>query len=816
MMRIAGLFLLLLPFSFAWAQEATISGVVRDSLNGAPIDGVSIILDKSTETMSDSGGRYRLTVPSGRSLILYFSYSGKTQVVKVPALAPGETRFVFARISSAYYGKQTIIVGEKERDKPEIISIRPKDVERFTGPVPGIESILKTLGVASGNNELSSGFNVRGGNYDENLIYVNDIEIYRPQLIRSGQQEGQSFINTDMVENISFSAGGFQAKYGDKMSSVLDVQYRRPDSFATGFRVSFLGAQAYVEDKVNTRFRYLIGARYRSNAYLFGSFDVQGNYQPRFMDVQGLLIYDINSKTQLSLLSGVGQNQFQFVPESQRTSFGTVSEALQLTVYFNGAELMQYTTSTNALTLKYNPNKRFEVRVIGSAIHSNEREFYTVEGAYRLDELDKDLGSSTFGQAKFNRGAGYFINHARNELQVEAYTGAVKARYTDSMWNLEYGVEYRYEGIRDVLNEWVYNDSVDYSVPFNQGDSLFLFSTIRSKNNLSSTRYSGYIQQNWELNKAKAMVLNTGVRFQYWDMNGQTVVSPRVQYSFEPNKAYNNGLPDSLRKRDIVVKAAVGVYYQPPFYREMRDLAGRVNTLLKAQRSIHYVVGTDFYFRMWKRRFKFFGEAYYKQLDFLDPYLYENVRIRYYGNNQAKGYAVGIDTRINGEFVKGLESWFSLSVMQTKEKITYTDAAGETKTSAYLRRPTDQRVNLGIFFQDEIEKWPEYKVSLNFVLGTGMPYFLTGDFRYNDDFKIPPYRRMDIGFSRDLISPDKPSSKKLWKHIHASWISLDIFNMLGVENVASYVWVRDVGGQTYAVPNNLTSRRVNLNLVVQF
>lgn len=801
------------------AQTANLTGTVRDSLAKNPLVGAFVFLEDNNQvnTITDANGAYRLIVPPNIALTVIFSYVGKVIRVEVPPLKNDETRKLDALIQSTIIKGDIDVNGQRGRETPTITYIRPKELGKFVGPTGNVENLLKTLPGVAGNNELSSGFSVRGGNYDENLIYVNDIEIYRPQLIRSGQQEGQSFINPDLVSNIAFSAGGFQAKYGDKMSSVLDVTYREPDSFATGARMSLLGLSAYVENKVGARFSYTIGARYRTNAYLFGSLDVQGDYKPRYLDFQTLLKYDINAKTTLSFLGGIAQNQFQFTPQTQTTSFGTVQEALQLTVFFNGGELMRYTTSTNALTLKYTRNKHFQVRVIGSGIYSNEREFYTVEGAYRIDELDKDLGSATFGQAKFNRGAGYFINNARNELEVQMYTGAVKASYYKGVWNLNYGLEYRHEAIRDVLNEWVYNDSVDYSVPINPEDSLFLFSTIRSRNNLVSNRYSGYVQQNWLLNKTLNMQLNTGIRFQYWDLNQQTVVSPRFQFSFEPNKAHNEtkDLPDSAKKRDILFKASFGVYNQPPFYREMRALSGEVNTSLLAQRAIHYVVGTDFYFRMWKRPFKFSGELYYKQLDNLDPYLYENVRIRYYANNNSRGYATGIDTRVNGEFVKGLESWFSLSVMQTKEKITYTNEQGELVTSNFLRRPTDQRVNLGIFFQDELEKWPEYKVSLNLVVGTGMPYFLTGDFRYNDDFKIPPYRRLDIGFSRDLISESRRPKKHRWHKIDEAWISLDVFNILGVQNTAAYIWVRDVTGRTYAVPNYLTSRRINLNLVVK-
>lgn len=810
-------FILLFPLC-AEAQQALLYGIVTDSTLQKPLEGAYVFVSGATEgSYTDANGNYKLKVKSGVSLDINFSYVGKSIRVSVPALQPNEERKLNAQIQTTFTGSTLVIEGRRERETPGLVFIRPKDAARFTGPSGNIENLLKTLSGVSGNNELSSGFNVRGGNYDENLIYVNDIEIYRPQLIRTGQQEGQSFINPDMVENIAFSAGGFQARYGDKMSSVLDVQYRDPDSFSAGMNASFLGLSAYVEDKIGARFRYVVGARYRTNAYLLGSLDVQGDYQPRFLDWQALLYYDINSRLKLSYLGAIGQNQFRFVPQTQTTSFGTVTEALQLTVFFNGGELMRYTNTTNALTLTYAPNNSFQVRVIGSALTSDEREFYTVEGAYRLDELDKDLGSETFGQARFNRGAGYFINHARNELNVQIYTAAVKASYYKNIWNLNYGVEYRSEIIRDRLNEWVYNDSVDYSVPINPKDSLFLFSTIRSRNSLVSNRYSGFVQQNWILNRELSMMLNTGIRFQYWDLNQQTMVSPRIQFSVEPNKSYNRKLAptDSLRKRDILYKAAFGVYYQPPFYREMRSLEGQLNTNLRAQRSIHYVVGADYFFTLWKRPFKFSGEAYFKQLDFLVPYLYENVRIRYYANNNAKGYAAGIDTRVNGEFIKGLESWFSLSVMQTKEKITYTNSQGEQITTPYLRRPTDQRVNLGVFFQDELPNWPAFKVSLNLVVGTGMPYFLTGDFRYNDQFKIPPYRRLDIGFSRDIISPSRPGKKFIWKHIHESWVSLDVFNILGVNNVAAYTWVRDVGGQTYAVPNYLTSRRLNLNFVVR-
>lgn len=816
MFRYLLLFFFLISFHLGYSQSAIVSGYLTDSASGKPLENAYVVLANSQAyVISDANGFYSIKVPSDTAFVLYFRFQRIVESRDIKPLKSGTTTTINVKIPAIVTaGVVTILSDAIERGGISTITLDPADMWQI--PNPGnFENILKTLGVASGNNELSSGFNVRGGNYDENLIYVNDVEIYRPQLIRSGQQEGLSFINSDLVQNINFSAGGFQARYGDKMSSVLDITYRRPDSFSVGGNINFLGAQAHVEGKKGSRFRYLIGGRYRSNSYLFGSLDVQGNYQPRFFDIQSLLQYDINSRLKLTLLSAVASNRYLFVPESQKTSFGTVSQALQLTVFFNGAELMRYVTTTNALSLQYNPNDKLQLKLVSSAITSNEREFYTVEGAYRLDELDKDLGSSTFGQAKFNRGAGYFINHARNQLLVQAYTVAGKGSYFDGPWNLRFGVDYRKEIINDVLNEWVYNDSADYSVPANSGDSLFLYSTIRGKNNLNSNRYSTYIEQEWELKKESKMILNTGLRASYWDLNKQVLVSPRIQFSYEPNRPFNlkQGKTDSLKKRDIVVKAAWGIYYQPPFYRELRQLDGVVSRNVKAQRSMHFVLGSDLYFNMWGRKFKFFSEIYYKDLDNLIPYYFENVRIRYYANNNSKGYAAGIDTRVNGEFIKGLESWFSLSLLQTKERIKYTDSEGIQRTSDWLRRPTDQRVNMGIFFQDELPRFPVYKAHVNLVFGSGLPYFLGGAYRYNDLFKIPAYKRVDMGFSREFVSPARPGKKGVWKRFNTLWVSLEVFNILGVANTASYIWVRDVTGQTYAVPNYLTSRRVNLNII---
>ncbi len=817
-------YLLLLFFGFLsyglFAQTATVEGFVSDSL-GSPVADASVSVKGAEKgAFTAANGYYSLKIPASKKVVLVYSFLGAKPIVKtVGPLSDGQKLKVNVALKfRAITVKETKVEIEKDRDKVSTITLDPKLVGTLPNVSGNFEAILRTLPGVSGNSELSSAYNVRGGNFDENLVYVNDIEIYRPQLVRSGQQEGLSFINPDMVENVRFSAGGFEAKYGDKLSSVLDVEYRHPTKFAAGANLNFLGGSVYAEGTTKkSRFSWLTGVRVRSNSYILNSLDVQGEYRPFFVDAQASLNYHISDRFTVSYLGNYALNRFLLLPQTQQTSFGTVTNALQLTVFFDGSELMRYQTIMNGLTFNFDVNDNTNLKLIGSYFNSGEREFFTTEGAYRLDQLDNQLGSDNFGQARFNRGVGYFINHARNELQADVAAIAHKGSHITKNNALYWGVKFQNEIISDRQREWYYVDSADFAVPFNSGDNLELFNFIAGRAALQSQRYSAYIQNSNTLIDSIKLKVTYGVRSNYWTLNQENVISPRIQVSFQPNRAYNRRVEyDSLKKRDWIFRFAFGYYYQPPFYRELRGLDGKVNTNVKAQRSIHYVFGGDMNFIAWGRPFKFYSEVYYKQLDNLVPYQIENVRIRYYANNNSQGRAFGWDSRVNGEFIEDLESWFSFSIMSIRENIRYVDEQGVARESGFIRRPTDQRVNMGVLFQDEIERWPRYKMQLNLVYGSNLPFYLDGDNRFKEGFKLPAYRRIDIGFSRDIINENDPKTTRFSRMFKSLFMSVQVFNLTQANNTISFIWVRDVEGTTYGVPNFLTSRRINLSLIAKF
>jgi hypothetical protein len=686
------------------------------------------------------------------------------------------------------------------------------------------EQILKTLPGVSSNNELSSQYNVRGGNYDENLIYVNDIEIYRPFLPRSGQQEGLSFIHTELVQNVKFSAGGFEARYGDKMSSVLDIKYKDPKKFGASATASLLGLQTHVEGaSKDLRFTYLIGARYWSNAYVLGTFDVQGDYQPTFYDVQTLLNFHLKDNLSLSVLGSYARNKYYFVPQNRETTFGTVNRAYSLNIFFEGSDLLEYQTGMGAATLDYQPGNKTRLKLIASTFYSNENEIFTVEGAYRLSDIETDLGSDNFAQARSLRGVGYFITNARNAVVSQVSNIGHRGYHTLGNHNLQWGAFVQTEKIQDKLHEWYYDDSSGFSrPPIDTNGNFELNSYLSTRLNLESYRMNGYLQNSQTLSKSYNATLTYGLRFNYWSYNQQIVVSPRVQFGFEPNRKYNRQVREAKDgrklRRDWLLKAAYGWYYQPPFYRELRDFNGVLNPNIKAQRAIHYVAGGDMNFTAWNRPFKFIGEVYYKKLDNLIPYEIDNVRIRYFANNNSSGYATGVDFRVNGEFVKGAESWASLSILKTQEKITGAlDAQGNPITPSYVPRPTDQRVNFAIYFQDYLRKNPKLRMNLNLVYGSGLPFGVPDQNRYNDIYRMPSYRRVDLGINRVLIAEDNKERDNFWKkNIQSAWVGLEVFNLLGVNNTISYIWIEDVSANRYAVPNYLTNRRVNIKFMARF
>ena len=819
-----GLTQLLLPKIYA-QDKASIYGIISDSLD-RPIEDVNILIPSAKISgSSNKNGAFNLQVPAQMALSVVFTYVGRpAKKMDIRPLEKGEKFEINIKMDYGVSLRAFVVTEEKEREKVSMYTIDPRKASILANVSGSFEQILKTLPGVSSNNELSSQYNVRGGNYDENLIYVNDIEIYRPFLPRSGQQEGLSFIHTELVQNVKFSAGGFEARYGDKMSSVLDIKYKDPKKFGASATVSLLGLQTHVEGaSKNLRFTWLLGARYWSNAYVLGTFDVQGDYQPKFYDVQSLLNYHITDKLSLSVLGSFASNKYYFVPQNRQTTFGTVNRAYQLNIFFDGADLMEYQTGMAAATLDYRLNHKTQLKLIASTFYSNENEIFTVEGAYRLSDIETDLGSDNFARARSLRGVGYFINNARNAVIATVNNVGHRGFHSSGKHTFQWGAFIQTESINDRLHEWYYDDSAGFSRPkIDTSGNFELNSFLSTRLSLNTYRTNGYFQNTQVLNKTYNATITYGARFNYWSYNQQTVFSPRVQMAFEPNRKYNRQLretnSDKKPRKDWLVKAAYGWYYQPPFYRELRNFDGQLNPNIKAQRAIHYVLGGDMNFTAWNRPFKFIGELYYKQLDHLIPYEIDNVRIRYFANNNSSGYAGGIDLRVNGEFVKGAESWASLSVMKTQEKITdAVDAQGNPITPSYIPRPTDQRVNFAIFFQDYLRKNPKLRMNLNLVYGSGMPFGVPDRNRYNDLNRIPSYRRVDLGINRVLIEEDTKKRDNFWrKNIESAWIGIEVFNLLGVNNTISYIWIEDVTAARYAVPNYLTNRRVNIKMQMRF
>ena len=819
----------LLPIWAAGQEKAVLFGVVSDSL-GRPIELMSVsVLGESLGTQTDSKGRYELSVPPNVQHQVVFSHINFKQRKFAVTLLPGSRKELnVASIERVNELDAAVIIDERNR-RNTMQRIDPKLALEIPTSGGGIEALLKTLPGVSSNNELSSQYNVRGGNYDENLIYVNDVEIYRPFLVRSGQQEGLSFVNPDLVESLHFSAGGFEARYGDKMSSVLDVTYKRPDKFTATIMGSLLGASVSAEGaSKNKKFTALGGFRYRSNRYVLSSLDTDGQYFPVFMDGQALLSYDVSEKLTISLLGHYSSNKYRFVPVNRETDFGTISEALRFTVYFDGQEVNTFETGTGAIIATYKARNDLTLKFISSYFRSNESETFDVQGQYWLGVLDNDLGSESLGQVAYNRGIGTFLNHGRNYLNIDVWNVSHRGKWTHPKNTVEWGAKYQIENVHDRLSEWQMIDSSGYSIPQTPSDQIVLKESLRTDISLFSHRIDGYVQNNFLFNDTSKHRLNLGARFNWWSVNNQFVGGPRATYSFDPR----------WKKADMIFRFSGGMYWQPPFYRELRDLNGELNRDIRAQLSVHAVVGTDWNFWAWGRPFKLTAEAYYKYLDNLVPYEIDNVRIRYYATNNARGYATGLDLRVNGEFVKGIESWASMSVMTVQEDLKDDfyyeryNAAGEKITPGlttdnvpvdsirrepgYIPRPTDQRVNFSLFFQDYVPKLPQLKVHLNLVFGTGMPFGPPSYTRYQDTLRIPPYRRVDIGFSYMLKGEKrKLGPKNPFRHFKSIWLSAEVFNLLGINNTLSYLWIQDITARQYAVPNHLTTRQLNVKLVIK-
>ncbi len=791
------------------AQQSTAYLTGSVSLSGLRHAGQYVniaVKGTSSGTTTGEDGRYELKIPANKEITLLFSFIGyETDSVNL-LLKPGEKLEINRTLKAVSTQLESIEVRDQQVRTNSFSRLDPKVMTFIPTINASVEDLIKTLPGVVSRNELSSQYSVRGGNYDENLVFVNDIEIYRPFLVRSGQQEGQSFLNPDLVAGIAFSAGGFDAKYGDKMSSVLDIRYKKPTSFAGSFDISLLGASAHVEGVFAKRFSFLLGARYKTNSYLLRSLDTKGNYKPRYFDVQGMLNYEINKKWELSFLGAYVDNAYKLIPETQETSFGTLDEAYKIKIYFDGQERDSYQNWLSALTLTWKPVQDLRLKFTASAWQTYEAETYDISGEYWLGKLETFQNSGDAGQVTEILGVGSYLQHARNYLDGTVFNVEHRGSWDKNKVNLLWGVKYQHEFFKYIVNEWELQDSAGYSLPrppdslgspYPPHETLYLYNVIRSNNTVNTNRYAAFIQNTWTFkNPGNDISLTAGLRGIYYDYNNQFLLNPRLTISLKPHW-----------KRDLVFRLSTGVYSQPPTFREMTDLEGNVIPDLKAQTAIHVVAGSDFYFKAWGRPFKFVTEVYYKYIQNLIPYEIDNMKIRYYGTNDAHGYATGIDFRINGEFVKGAESWASLSFMKTEEYFQ----------GSWIPRPTDQRLSLAIFFQDYIPKFPTWKMNLTLIYGTGLPFGPPNSPRKDQTLRIPPYRRLDIGLSKQIIGEQtKFSSKNPFRVFKSMWITLEIFNLLQISNTISYIWVTDINGKEYAVPNYLTPRMFNLKLMASF
>lgn len=838
--------------SFGQDKTARIFGALSDDA-GNPIEFANIYNAKNgIGVLSDSLGQFSIRLPAGDTLDITISHASfETQSFKV-LLTPGEERQVDLEMKIREIA-DFVVEDFRVRTSP-MQPIQIRSAKELPMVRPGIEALLTgAVGVVL-RNELSSAYSVRGGSYEENLIYVNDIEVYRPFLVRVGQQEGLSFPNVDLIGSVNFSAGGFEARYGDKLSSVLDIKYKKPTEFKGSAAASLLGGSIHFEGTTESRrFTHITGIRFQSNQYLLGALDTQGDYRPWFADLQTYLTYDISDRLQVGLLGSYGLNNFNFVPQNRETELGTLNETLRFTVFFEGEEQTRYETGFGALSFDYKASKNSLIKVVGALFRTVESEHFDVLGEYRLEEIERDFGSEEFSEAARPRGVGGFLRHARNDLEANVASLALKGFHEIDNHYFQWGAKYKHEQIFDELDEWELVDSAGYSVPhpldsvgytvpaLQPNQQIVLPYVLKTELSLRSNRIMGYLQDSWSttLRNDAVFTANVGVRANYWDYNKQFVVSPRGNISYKPR--WEKMINDStVLKRDILFKFATGIYHQPPFYRELRDFDGTLNPEIRAQQSIHFVLGTDLNFLFWERPFKFITEVYYKHLIDIIPFEVDNVRLRYYANNDATGYATGIDFKLNGEFIKGIESWASLSIMQTREDIGNDffyerfNAQGEQiipgftadqnavdsvrYEPGFIPRPTDQRLNFNLFFQDEMPNWPQFRVHLSLLYGTGLPFGPPTQERYRDTLRTTSYNRVDIGFSYDLLKRrnGKKRTTGLFGQFDGAFISLEVFNLLGTNNVVSYLWIKDDQNRSYAIPNFLTGRRLNVKLVVRF
>lgn len=771
------------------AQTFTLQGKVTDS-NMSPVELATVsVIEQGKMTMTNLKGEFSIQLRSADSVVVRFSmvgYKTKTRVLRRPR--GKQTLLIQLYDDNQLAG---ITVTEKKRQTGSTLQLETKDIKN-TPSVTGnaVEELIQSQAGVSTHSELSSQYNVRGGSFDENSVYINNVEIYRPFLVRSGQQEGLSIINPDMVESIGFSTGGFEARYGDKMSSVLDIKYKKPKKFEANVAANLLGASAFVGFSTK-KFSWSNGIRYKTNKYLLGSLDTKGEYQPNFLDYQTYLTYEPTKNWSIEVIGDISENHYNFYPEDRETKFGTMENVKSFKVFFDGQEKDVFRTYFGSLSISRKFGEKTKLSLIASAFHTNEQERYDIQGQYWLTQTETSE----------NLGVGTYMEHARNYLKATVKSIKFALEHKTKKHDIQAGLTYRIENITEDSKEYEMRDSSGYSIP-HTGEDLYMIYSLKAKNTLDANRLETYIQDTWRFSSKGEhtfFTLNYGIRFSHWNFNKESIISPRISLGIVP--AFNH---------DVTMRFATGIYYQAPFYKELRDTTtingityATLNNKIKSQRSIHFIAGFDYRFKMKDRPYKFTAEAYYKALSNLVPYTVDNVKIVYDASQQCSGHAMGLDLKLYGEFVPGTDSWVSLSLMNTRININ-----GKS-----IPLPTDQRYSLNLFFTDYFPGTDRWRMSLKLAFADGLPFGAPHRQLDEQPFRAPAYKRADIGMSYRLLNNEKGDRKSIFKNI---WLGIDCLNLLGINNVNSYYWITDVTNQQYAVPNYLTGRQINIKASFEF
>ncbi len=796
----------------AFGQSVRVYGWVMDAAR-RPLVGVNVKVEGTRRgTTSIQGGYYELKVPADTPVRLRFSYAGVAVKTHMVQARSGRPYRLDVTLPVTIELREVEVRGEQGPRRRTGMRLSPTLVGRLATPTRSVEAVLTTLPGVAAASELSAAYSVRGGNYDENLIYINGVEVYRPQLIRSSQQEGLSVINPDLVEDIYFSRGGFAPRYGDKLSSVLDIRYRSPDSLEGRLSVSLLEGGGYVGWK-RGRWRHLMGARYRSTAYLLGTLETRGEYRPRFGDFQSMLAYRLSPRATLQLFNYASLNRYLLEPQSRTTEFGTSDLVLQLYIDMQGSDLAAYRHQQHVLTWDYAPRPSLHWRSAVFYFRGDEQERMDVVGAYRLAEIDKDPGSETYNEPVAVLGVGAYLDRVRNRLRLERMGMQHRLRWhVSEQLTWQAGVRTYLERINDRLHEWRVDDSAGLLVPLNRGDSIRPPYYLSTAARLDRWFVQAYVQGTWTASEAHGAYLTGGLRTVAWQYGPHPYLMPRLQAVYHLHQRHNRAVlrkeKDAPLKRIYQLKLAGGLYVQPPSYRELRDLQGQLHPHLQPQSAWHLIGGVTTHIPIWGRPFELSTEIFYKWLTHVNIYDLQDLRIRYYATDSARGYARGIEFHLNGEFVPRIPSWVSLTVMDVREDVP-DDGRG------FIPRPTDQRVLASIFFQDFLPGDERHQVNLQVVFGSGLPHGPPGLIQFRNALRSKPYQRVDVGIARSLTRSGW--LPKTWsKRIQSAWIRINVFNAFGHRNVLSYFWARDIMGTQWAVPNYLTGRRLNVELSVSF